>query len=255
MVMPTLYPEINDVLCLLLSKVKVVLREDLVGLYLYGSLASGDFDPETSDVDFLVVTLGEVTDSQVLQLEAMHGEIMSSGLKWAAKLEGSYLSVPALRKYNPNDIPRPCHNEGKFYLWCHARDWVIQRHILREHCVAVTGPNLKCLIDPVQPYELRQAVVGILEEWWAPMLKDPTRITGSDYQAYAVLTMCRALHALDSGKIVSKPAAARWLIQTAGSQWGELVEEALAWKPGICLSQIDRVIELIRFTLKHAQAQ
>ena len=53
---PTPYPDVNEVLNLLLTNVKGILRDQFVGMYLYGSLSSGDFNPETSDIDFLVVT-------------------------------------------------------------------------------------------------------------------------------------------------------------------------------------------------------
>lgn len=44
----TPYPDINAVLHTLLTSTGEVLGERFVGLYLYGSLASGGFDPETS---------------------------------------------------------------------------------------------------------------------------------------------------------------------------------------------------------------
>ena len=55
---PTPYAEANAAVEALLDGVKETLGEQMVGLYLYGSLASGDFDPQTSDIDFLVVTRG-----------------------------------------------------------------------------------------------------------------------------------------------------------------------------------------------------
>ncbi len=45
---PTPYPDVNAVLHRLLAEVQAVLGERFVGLYLYGSLAGGDFDPDTS---------------------------------------------------------------------------------------------------------------------------------------------------------------------------------------------------------------
>ena len=41
---PTLYPEVNVVLSLLLSQVQTTLGDRFIGLYLGGSLALGDFD-------------------------------------------------------------------------------------------------------------------------------------------------------------------------------------------------------------------
>ena len=250
---PTPYPEINAQLEALLSGAQSVLGRLFVGLYLYGSLASGDFDAATSDVDFLVVTASEIPSAQVPALEAMHARLAAGANKWAKKLEGRYLPLPALRRLNPADPPRPCLNEGQFYLGRQESDWVIQRHILREQGVTVAGPSLQAWIDPVQPDELRRAVAGILREWWLPFIEssDP-RLRRSDYQAHAVLTMCRALHTLKSGAIVSKPAAARWAQRALGEPWPALIERALAWRPAEALEAQDDVVNLVRYTLKVA---
>lgn len=78
---PTLYPEVNEVLNLLLSNVKEILGNQFVGMYLYGSLSSGDFDPETSDIDFLVVTADPLPEEKVAALESMHQQLWSRGEK------------------------------------------------------------------------------------------------------------------------------------------------------------------------------
>jgi hypothetical protein len=221
-------------------------------MYLYGSLTSGDFDPETSDVDFVVVTAGELPDDLIAALAAVHARITTSGVKWAAKLEGSYLPQRALRRYARGDLPRPTLNEGKFYLAPHGWDWVIQRHILREQGVVVAGPPLRPMIDPVQPDDLRQAVLELLQEWWAPMIADPTRLLHSDYQAYAILSMCRALHTMHTGTIVSKPAAAAWAQQALGERWEHIIDRARAWRPGWQLDDLDEAVELIRYTIAYS---
>ena len=46
---PTPYPEINSTLQALLSAVVETLSEQFAGLYLFGSLAGGSFNPQSSD--------------------------------------------------------------------------------------------------------------------------------------------------------------------------------------------------------------
>lgn len=91
----------------LLTGVQAILGGYFVGLYLYGSLASGDFDPQRSDIDFVVVTAEEAPDEMLPALEAMHARIAASGSKWAAKLEGAYIPQCALRRYDPAEAPCP----------------------------------------------------------------------------------------------------------------------------------------------------
>jgi hypothetical protein len=132
-------------------------------------------------------------------------------------------------------------------------DWVIQCHIIREQGVVVAGPAPQTLIDPVQPNDLRRAALGILREWWSPQIHDPSRLHSSEYQAYAILTMCRALYTLQYGIVVSKPVAARWAQQALGERWAALIERALAWSHNTQLVDLNETLDFIRYTLERGQ--
>jgi predicted nucleotidyltransferase len=227
---PTPYPEVNEVLQLLLTNVKRILGDQFVGMYLYGSLSSGDFDPETSDIDFLVVTKDTLPSETISELEAMHQETWATSLKRAGELEGSYVPKDLIRRHDPDGPACPTVNEGKFFVDQRGSDWIIQRHVVREMGVIVEGPDPKTLIDFVRPEELRGAVLGIFREWWFPMLEDSSwlREHGSKYHAFAVITMCRALHALRHGTVVSKPKAIQWARTALGDSWIELIDKAVA---------------------------
>ncbi len=250
---PTAYPDVNVVLELLRTNVQRILGEHFVGFYLYGSLASGDFDPQSSDIDFMMVTATELPDELIPALATMHAQLATSGLPWAKKLEGSYIPQRALRRYEPTGPPRVQINEGNFYLAPHASDWIIQRQILREQGVVVTGPDLRLLIDPVQPHDVRQAVLDILAEWWAPMRQNSTRLQSREYQAYAVLSMCRALYTLHHGSVASKPSSARWAQAALDPRWVALIEEALAWPHPPQVDSHDATLAFIGYTLARAQ--
>jgi len=251
----TMHPEVSNTLQRLLAAARGVLRENFVGLYGYGSLALGDFDPETSDIDFIVVTAGEIPVEGIAALEAMHTRLWASGAHWALKLEGRYLPRPALRRYNPNNPARPCVNEGRFYLSPEEPDWIIHRDVLREHPAVVAGPSLSPLMDPVSPDELRGAVRVTLREWWAPMLAEPARLRDDAYQAYAILTMCRVLYTLRHGAIVSKPVAARWAQTTLGEPRAALITRALAWQPGAPMNAFDEIVNVIRNTIARSESK
>lgn len=248
---PTQYPYVNEVLHTLLSRVKHILGQQFCGLYLYGSLASGDFNPQRSDIDFLVVTNGLLSDETIAQLREMHAQLWGSGDKWAGKLEGAYLPRQLLHKYQPDGPDIPTVNEGKFYLAALGSDWVIQYHILREHSSAVEGPGLRELIAPVDPESLRQSVRQVLDEWWRPMLSDHHWLERSEYQAYAVLTMCRALNTLQEGAILSKGAAAHWARRELDEKWCALIDWAEQW-PQEQGDKLEEVLELVRYMVTRA---
>jgi len=247
---PTPYSDVNEILHLLLSRAQEILGNQFVGMYLYGSLSSGDFNPETSDIDFLFVTTDLLSNEKIAALESMHQQIWASGLKWASKLEGAYIPQNDIRRHNTNNASSPTVNEGAFYLDKHGSDWIIQRHVVREYGVVLAGPDPKTLIDPITSDEIRDAVFGVLQEWWFPMLDDSTwlRKHGSNYHGYSVITMCRALHAIKHGIIVSKPVAIKWAKEELGNQWHKLIEQAVGSQYGKHSEFLDETLDFIRFT-------
>jgi predicted nucleotidyltransferase len=249
-------PEVTALLEQLLSHARDVLGYQFAGMYLYGSLATGDFDPATSDIDFVVATHGELSGEIVAALEAMHAEIAQREPKWGPKLEGAYIPLEALRRHDAATGEYPCVNEGAFYLAGLGSDWMIQRHVLRDHDARLAGPVLRDLIDPVAPESLRRSVCETLREWWAPMLEAPDpRMAGGAYGAYAVLSMCRALHTLETGEIASKRASARWALETLDARWRPLIEQAAAWRPGAPMAGQDVTLEFMRWALAGSRVE
>jgi hypothetical protein len=80
------------------------------------------------------------------------------------------------------------------------------------------------------------------------MLENPEwlKARGSVYHAYAVITMCRVLHALQHGTIVSKPTAARWT-REAFPAWSPLIEQALIFQHGEHPGFLDETLNFINF--------
>jgi predicted nucleotidyltransferase len=227
---PTPYPDVNEILNLLLVSAKGILGDQFIGMYLYGSLSSGDFDPNTSDIDFLFVTNDSLSGQTIAELENMHQQTWATSFRRAGELEGAYVPRKLIRRHTLNGEACPTINEGAFYLAPLGSDWIIQRHVVREYGVVVEGPNPKTLIDFVSPDEIRGAVLSVLHEWWFPMLDDPSWLRGHDsgYHSFAVITMCRVLHALEHGTVVSKPKAVRWATKTLDDSWKQLIDKAVA---------------------------
>jgi hypothetical protein len=248
---PTQYDEINALLAEVIGGARAILGEDLIGFYLHGSLASGDFSLYRSDIDFIALTTGPLNNEQIAALAAMHAKIYDSGMPWAENLEGSYIPRDALRRRDPDNSAFPALRvDGSFDVDDHGADWIIQRWVLREHGVVVFGPPLHDLIDPISPDDLRESAEDTLQAWWAPKLTDPSYLYDAEYQVYAVLTMCRALYTLEWGEVTSKPAAARWAQMGPAARWRGLIASALAWERGEPFERLNEVLGFIRFVVE-----
>src|SRR5687768_8633295 len=113
---PTPYTDVNEILGLLLVNVKEILQDQFVGMYLYGSLSSGDFNPETSDIDFLVVTTDTLSEETITALKAIHNRSWATSLNRTGQLEGAYVPKGLIHRHNSNGILCPMINEGKFFV-------------------------------------------------------------------------------------------------------------------------------------------
>lgn len=224
----------------------------MIGVYLFGSLAGGDFDQE-SDVDVAVVTDEEVSSDLFSALEAMHTRIADIDSPWATQLEVSYIPQTALRRYDPTHTLHPHIDRDRgerLHIADHDQAWVVQRDTLRERGITLIGPAPHTLIDPVSPDDLRQAMLALLQGWATRILADPARVNSRGYQSYTVLSLCRMIYTLEHGAVISKPAAARWAQATLGARWTALVERAWVGRQH---PQLEATAEDIRGTLDFIQ--
>jgi predicted nucleotidyltransferase len=226
----TLFPEINRLLAELYSGVRAVLGDSFTGMYLDGSLACGAFD-FASDVDLVIVTEVDVVLGEVFEaLQELHKRLALLDPVWGNKLEGTYISRPGLRHYDPEHVMHPNIEWGegeRLKMTAHDSTWDIHRYILCEHGVRVAGPPPQELIDPVTPDQLRRAAWAIFTGWAAGLLAATGRIQGREYQSYTVLTLCRILYTLQIGDVATKPIAARWCQERLGPPWSTLIERVL----------------------------
>jgi predicted nucleotidyltransferase len=254
----TRYPEVNQLLLTLLQTVQTILADQFIGMYLFGSLASGGFD-EDSDIDVLVVTVDEMSGESFAALQAMHAQIYAGDSPWTVQLEVSYIPQAALRRYDPANARHPHIDRGseRFFMMAHNESWIVQRHVLRQRGVTLAGPAPQSLIDPISPTDLRRAMLAVLNQWTPQFLEEPDRLKHRGGQSYIVLTLCRILYTLHHGTVVSKHAAARWAQENLVAEWTPLIEQAWAGRhnPGLEAhpEDVNGTLAFIRFALEQGR--
>ncbi|MCC6455577.1 MAG: DUF4111 domain-containing protein [Caldilineaceae bacterium] len=223
---PTAYAEVNRILDSLLSRLQQILGEKFTGLYLYGSLIMGDFDLAISDIDLLAVTSSALDDTELGDLHAMHQELAAENPKWDGRIEVAYLSLEALRTYRSHASTIAAISPGEpFHTKEAGKDWLVNWYIVREKGVTLFGPSPKTILDPIAKEEFVDIVRENAKAWAQRLDEFQTR--GS--QAYAILTLCRALYTSTHGEQLSKKQAALWAAQEF-PQWSALIQNALWWR-------------------------
>ena len=257
---PTAYADINKTLSELLGQVRTVLGPYLVGMYLAGSLALGDFDPDSSDIDLVIVTDTELSDGLFAALCEMHTRYAARNSPWSKKLEAVYIPQLSLRRAGARGARYPVLEKGRSLILDHLEvGWSVQRHTVREYGVALLGPEPRALLEPVDPNEMRQAGRAIAAMWLEEARSDPSWIAWMhqrENHTFVVLTLCRLLYTLRTGSVASKRRAGQWARQTLGESWASLIDRALAGQPGsgeVSDSEADATVALIRHTVARFQ--
>ena len=249
----TPYAEVNRLLDSLLSRIRRILPAKLVGLYLYGSLATGDFDLGSSDIDLLAATLSDIDDTEFNDLLGMHSDFAQENKDWDDRLDVAYLSIAALKTFRVQNSKVAIISPGEpFHLEEIGKDWLVNWYMVRRNSVTLFGPPPEAVIDPITQQEFVQWVREHGAAWGGGIEIRQER----KEQAYAILTMCRALYTHKNGEQASKRQAALWA-QTELSEWSELIQNALVWREAWRAEGVDHAAtypETVRF-VKFARAQ
>ncbi len=221
------YPNIKELIDTILSRMQHILGERLVGLYLYGSLAVGDFDYEISDIDLLAATTNKLSENEFNALGKMHGELVENNRQWNNRLEIAYVSQRALKTFKTQSSRIAIISPGEpFHFKEAGKDWLLNWYFVRENGVTLFGASPETIIAPVSKKEFIRAVREQAEEW-----REYVKYTehSRPYQAYAILTLCRAFYAIENGDQVSKKQAAAW-VQKRLPEYSFLIQNALKWR-------------------------
>lgn len=248
------YNEVDVTLEHFCQLLQETLGSNLYGLYLYGSLATGDFHPLSSDIDFVAVTQTSLTRHDISRLRKLHLTLFKTGTTWDKRLEGSYIPLADMPRYRAGDGPYPSINEGKFSLTKPGSQWILHRHVLAHHGVTVYGPSIKDLIEPLHEQDLRRAQAQVLREKWLPRLHNDHFFESADDTAYAVLTMARALFLFERGQVGTKVEAAHWAYEHIESKWHAIIQTALESRGTAAFHDIAHTKDFISWTLDQSSA-
>ena len=220
--------ELKAVLAALIDGVRPILEDNFVGAYLQGSFALGGAIRH-SDVDFIIAVRADMPDALVPAIQAVHVRVFDLSSDWARHLEGSYFPLNLLRR--PDSVGQPLLyvDNGSRVLERSPHDnTLVVRWVLWECGLTLMGPAPRSLLDPVPAAALKQEVWTDMQQWAAAILAAPERLNNDWAQPFVVLSYCRMLETLATGRIHAKPAAAAWARQTLPARWHGLIERAQA---------------------------
>lgn len=242
----------------LLAHTRLVFGGAVIGMFAYGSLAVGDFDPSSSDLDVVVVLSGDLPNSLDQAVLGMYEELLRANSSWAQRIEVAFLPVDLLRTRVGSVARRHAFvNTSTQAHWIGSDvllpEWVLNFHTAWAGDLALAGPSPRTLVAHVDQLAVRLATRDLLLRSWANIPKGATWMGPSKYQAFTVLTMCRALKALESGEMTSKTSAAAWAMKALDAQWSPLIRWALDHRSDPTKGDHAKALEFVHFAVEQAR--
>jgi predicted nucleotidyltransferase len=251
----TQYPKINQLLDHIVKKIKEVLANDLVGIYLYGSATAGDFDPQLSDIDLLVVLNASLTIEKFDNLLLMHKEISSANPDWNDRIESVYINQNDLKHFRDKSFEIAEISPGEpFHRKNIGIEWLISWYTIRISGKTLIGKNIEDVIPYISKEDYQQAEKEQIVRW-TKWIQEYNEQSSRGSVAYVILTACRAMYNYSHQDRASKKKAANWASQTF-PQWALLIENAQKWRQvqwyphqEVVGSDISKVVEFVNFAV------
>jgi len=176
------------------------LRDNFLGFYIMGSFVMGDWDPQRSDIDFIVVTRKPLNKEESIQVGKLHQSLSKSDV--GKKLDGAYTYLQQLQEKRFEEKTGSVENhEFIADSPCHlSADNIL---CLLKYGKCILGKPIKELSLSVSDEELVQAAQDML-------IEDADEIDKKqDFQTlYDILIdMLRCIYTLETKKLPTKPRA------------------------------------------------
>ncbi|HSZ42759.1 MAG TPA: hypothetical protein VK817_22590 [Trebonia sp.] len=190
----------------------LVAATDLRGLYLYGSLTTGDFSPSASDIDVIAVTGRQPGPGTLRVIEGLHQELASSGGAFARL---NCLYVPAGELADPERL-------HTYWYGDRFTEWELKLMTMAELAHAgraLHGPWPPPGLPPVRPGELRAHVRDQLDTYWRRMTARPDIWLHDQWVDFGLVTLSRTAALMRDGELITKSAAIRRLGDFGVPDW------------------------------------
>ncbi len=208
------------------------------GLYLIGSVALADFQPRTSDVDFVAVTAERPDAGGIAALERAHRRLRAH---WPRPFfDGIHVSWDDLGRAPAVCQAGPFAHAGRFGAADRFELNPVTWHVLAHHGVAFRGPPASTIGVWTDRDMLAGWTLDNLESYWRrwgqarSRLLSPAGISSlaAGAATWAVLGVSRLHYTLATGDITSKYGAGQYALGRFDARWQRIIRESLRLRRG-----------------------
>ena len=192
-----------------------IFGENLVGVYLHGSLAMGCFNPEKSDIDLLAVTEAPADREQKRRLlalcVALNEEAPPKGLEMSLVRHADCLRpvhpIPFDLHFSPAHLDWYRRDVEDYLDKMHGSDPDLAAHftITRARGVCVWGAPIAEVFGEVPRRAYLDSILSDIESAEEDVCEDPV---------YVTLNLCRVCAFAEEGLIQSKREGGEWALES-----------------------------------------
>ncbi len=238
-----------------------ILKEELAGVYLIGSLALGDHNKKYSDIDFVVLCRSLDYQKVVKKIAAVHKKLIQ------LKLNGIYVTYEQLGKTAKEIKSLLYHHEGRLYF-CESRDQLYEINPitwfeLKHNAITLQGIKAKELPLHIQCEDLINYICTNANTYWKQWLQKSSN-PFHPYYYYTLLSMSgvawcatgltRQLYTLKEGKISSKQNACYYGIKEY-PRYSRLFKSIIDYRSGSAskkaFSLKGEMLHFMEFAIEH----
>jgi predicted nucleotidyltransferase len=234
---PQASPEISQLLSDIVTEFTGLLGDDLVGVYLHGSLAMGCFNPDASDVDFLIVTNNKLTPEK-------RREIAKAMLRLSVHAPRKGLEMSVITERELLDVQHPSPYEFHFSTaWLeqyrndtfdYSRDNLVDGDlaahltIVKARGIVLYGQAIDALFPDIPKHYYRDSILGDAREILENLSSTGSYTSDWSTPVYNILNLCRVRAFLEAGLITSKREGGEWALLQATPFQATIIRQALA---------------------------
>lgn len=191
-------------------KIKQMLGDNMIGIYLFGSLVLGDFNENFSDIDLMIVLKRDINKGEFEKIKDLQKYISEKYPKFNAdRLEMIFVSMDTINNYLSKKTYLTAIAPGNPLetIVCKP-EFLIYFYIVRNYGETVLGTPKEEVFSEISITDFvnmsnRVALQNI------PYWKESCKQTLHE-QFYSVITLCRALYIKEIGIYPSKSQAKNW---------------------------------------------
>lgn len=220
--------QIDDLINDFVAQSKKILQDNLVGIYLHGSLVMGCFNPQKSDIDLIIVVEQPLSDSVKIAYMDM---VVACNACGPAK--GIEMSIVLKKVCKPFVYPTPfeLHFSAGHLEWFEADpdEYIKEMNGTDKDLAAhftIICKRGKCLYGaPIKEVFAEVPNSDYMDSIWYDVENAAEEITL--YPMYLTLNLARVLAYKEDGLVLSKKEGGEWAIKAVPSKFHPLIQGAI----------------------------